>query len=60
MAVDAVLVRPISIAAFFLGTALSIVATPFALASGSTGQVYRTLVAEPFNFAIRRPLGEEP
>jgi hypothetical protein len=59
MVADALIIRPVSILAVFLGTAVAIVATPFAAASGSTGQVYRKLVAEPFNFAVRRPLGEE-
>lgn len=60
MTADALIVRPIGILAIFLGTAVAIVATPFAVTSGSTGQVYKTLVGQPFNFAIRRPLGEEP
>lgn len=55
---DAVVVRPVGIAAIVFGACMAIVATPFALASGSTGKVYQKLVAEPFNFTFTRPLGE--
>ena len=54
---DLVMVRPLGFAALVIGTAASIVATPFALASGSTGQVYDKLVAEPYRFTVCRPLG---
>jgi hypothetical protein len=60
MAVDVCIVRPVSIVGLFLGTAVAIVATPFALMSGTTDQVYKKLVVEPFDFAMRRPLGEKP
>lgn len=59
-AVDVVIVRPVSFVGVVLGTAVAVVATPFALASGTTGSVYKTLVVEPFNFAVRRPLGTQP
>ena len=60
MAADFVIVRPVSIVGLFLGTAMAVVITPFAVASGTTGAVYKKLVVAPFNFAIRRPLGEQP
>ncbi len=55
---DLVLVRPVSLAAYGGGIAASVVATPFTLVSGTTRQTYRTLLDEPFNFAVCRPLGE--
>lgn len=58
MVLDLILVRPISVVALAFGAGMSILATPVALASGSTGPVYEKLVVEPFNFTVRRPLGE--
>lgn len=58
MAADVLVARPIGFAALLLGTAVSIVATPFAVLSGSTKDVYGRLVADPFNYTLRRPLGE--
>ncbi len=55
---DLVFVRPVSFLALALGAVASIVATPFALASGTTHVVYDKLVVEPYNYAICRPLGE--
>ena len=55
--VDLVMVRPLGFAALVIGAAASIVATPFALASGSTGKVYDKLVVEPYQFSVCRPLG---
>jgi hypothetical protein len=54
---DLVLVRPLSFVGLVIGTGASIVATPFALASRTTGPLYKTLVVEPFDFTICRPLG---
>jgi hypothetical protein len=34
------------------------VALPFALSSGSTGDAWDALVAEPFQFTFTRPLGK--
>jgi len=58
MIFDFLIVRPVSFVGLAIGTGISIAATPFALASKSTGPVYERLVVEPFNFAVRRPLGE--
>ena len=41
-----------------VGTAFFIVALPFALSSGSTGDAWDALVAEPFQFTFTRPLGK--
>ncbi len=58
MIMDFVFVRPLGFLSLAVGTAASIAATPFALASGTPGPVYKKLVVEPFNFTVRRPLGE--
>lgn len=59
MVADVLLLRPIGIVALAFGAAVSIVATPFALASGTTPEVYGRLLSDPFCFVFCRPLGEE-
>ena len=54
---DVVLVRPLSLAATVIGTALFIVALPFSVPSGSVNDTARTLVAAPFNYTFSRPIG---
>jgi hypothetical protein len=54
---DIIFLRPLGIAGLALGTAAAIVATPFALPSGSMGVVGSTLIVAPYDFTFRRPLG---
>ena len=54
---DILILRPLGIAGMALGTAGTVVATPFALPSGSMGEVGRTLIIDPYNFTFNRPLG---
>ncbi len=56
--VDIVIARPLGFVALVIGTGAAVVATPFALASGTTHEVYGTLVGQPFYFTVNRPLGE--
>ena len=58
MVMDLLVVRPVSFIGLVIGTGLSLVATPFALASGKTGQVYQRLVVQPYDFTVCRPLGQ--
>ncbi|MGA3173280.1 MAG: hypothetical protein ABSE25_02510 [Syntrophorhabdales bacterium] len=58
MIVDLFFVRPVSFLALLIGTGTSILATPFALATGTTGPVYERLVVEPYYFLVCRPLGQ--
>jgi hypothetical protein len=51
-------IRIISLGLAMVGTAFFIVALPFALSSGSTGDAWDALVAEPFQFTFTRPLGK--
>ena len=50
-------IRVLSLGLAMVGTAFFIVALPFALSSGSTGDAWDALVAEPFQFTFTRPLG---
>ncbi len=58
MVVDVFIGRPMGIVATVLGTAVFIVALPFAALSGSVEPVARTLVADPFKFTFARPVGD--
>jgi len=52
---------PIRIVGFglaLIGSAFFVVALPFALTSGSTGDAWDALVVEPFKFTFTRPLGK--
>ena len=51
-------VRVLGLGLMVVGTAFFIVALPFALTSGSTGDAWDALVVEPFQFTFTRPLGK--
>jgi hypothetical protein len=55
---DILLVRPVSLAATVVGTAVFIVSLPFSIPSKSVGATAQTLVVEPFNYTFTRPIGE--
>jgi hypothetical protein len=55
--VDILLVRPVSLAATIVGTAVFIVSLPFSIPSKSVGATAQTLVVEPFNYTFTRPIG---
>ena len=57
-ATDALVVRPVCLAATVIGTAVFIVALPWAAASKSTKKVAETLVLKPANATFTRPLGD--
>jgi hypothetical protein len=54
---DILLVRPVSLAATVVGTAVFIVSLPFSIPSQSVGSTAQTLVVEPFNYTFTRPIG---
>jgi hypothetical protein len=58
MVVDVIVARPLGLVAIVLGSAVFIVALPFAAISGSVEPVGRTLVAEPCKFTFTRPVGD--
>jgi len=56
--IDVLILRPVGLATCVLGVAASIVAMPFALPSDSTKQVYQLLIADPFYYTFKRPIGK--
>ena len=57
VAVDAVLVRPVSLAAVVVGTALFVVTLPFTIPAGGVSKTARVLISEPFAYTFQRPIG---
>ncbi len=55
---DVLLVRPVSLAAVVIGSAMWVVALPFSIPSGSVGVASEALVAEPFRYTFTRPVGD--
>ena len=51
-------IRILGLGLAVVGTAFFIVALPFAMSSGSTGDTLDALVAEPFQFTFTRPLSK--
>ena len=51
-------IRVLGLGLIVVGTAFFMVALPFALTSGSTGDTWDALVVEPFQFTFTRPLGK--
>lgn len=58
MVVDAVIVRPLGLAATVVGTVLTVVALPFTIPSGSVESSARELILKPADYTFRRPLGD--
>lgn len=58
MVADLAFARPMGFVALVFGTAASIVALPFALATCEPGKMYKKLVVEPYTYTFSRSLGE--
>lgn len=58
MLVDAVLMRPLGLAATVLGAAVTLVTLPFTLPTGSADEAARYMIVEPAEYTFDRPLGE--
>ncbi|MFW6235191.1 MAG: hypothetical protein ACOC24_00240, partial [Desulfovibrionales bacterium] len=58
MAADALVVRPVGIAATVVGGALFIVSLPFSALGGNTDQTFDRMVADPARFTFTRELGK--
>ena len=58
MVVDAVVIRPLGLAATLVGTVLTVVALPFTIPSGSVGASAHELIVRPAEFTFKRPLGD--
>lgn len=57
MGTDAVLVRPVSLAATAVGAGLFVVSLPFSLLGMNVGEAGNRLVVEPAKYTFVRPLG---
>lgn len=57
---DALLVRPLSLAATCIGTAAFVVSLPIALVTRQTRQTVEILMKEPAEYTFTRPLGYFP
>lgn len=55
--VDVALIRPVSLAAVVVGTAVFIASLPFTIPAGGVSKAARVLVAEPFAYTFTRPIG---
>jgi len=58
IAADGWIARPMGLVSTVLGAATFVVTLPFSLTSNSTDRAAKTLVAEPFQYTFRRPLGQ--
>jgi hypothetical protein len=58
MTMDVLIARPAGLAATVFGTAIFIVALPFAIASGSVGATACALVVTPCKYTFVRPIGD--
>jgi hypothetical protein len=59
MAFDGVLVRPISLLGSLISTAFFVVSLPFSATGGNVDQAAHSMVAEPFRYTFKRPLGAD-
>ena len=58
MVVDAVVMRPLGLAATVVGTVLTVVALPFTIPSGSVETSARELILRPAAYTFKRPIGD--
>ena len=58
MIADFLFLRPLGFAATVVGAVFFVVSLPFSGPTGSTGEAFDRLVAEPSNFTFTRPLGK--
>lgn len=55
---DVAIVRPLGIASIALGSAIFVIGLPFTIPSRSVKFSAKKLIAEPFEYTFRRPVGE--
>lgn len=58
MFVDALVVRPMTLAASVVGAATWVVTLPFTLFSGNAGDAGKAWVVDPLGYTFVRPLGD--
>jgi hypothetical protein len=57
MALDALVVRPLGVAATALGSVLYVISLPFSYTGGNQREAQQALVEDPARHTFRRPLG---
>ena len=57
MMADVIALRPLGIAATGVGVVFFVASLPFTVVTGSTGDAFGLLVADPATFTFARPLG---
>ncbi len=55
---DALIVRPIGLAATVMGLGIFMVTLPFTLPGGNAGTAAKALIGEPARYTFGRPLGQ--
>lgn len=58
MLVDIVVMRPLGLVTTVIGTALTIVALPFTIPTGSVGDSAHEFIVKPAEYTFKRPLGQ--
>ena len=58
MVFDTVFLRPFGLLATVFGSAIFVVSLPFSIPGGNTGVAAKKLVADPFRYTFKRPLGQ--
>ncbi len=58
MLLDVVVMRPLGLASTVIGTALTVVALPFTIPSGSVEDSAREWIVRPAEYTFKRPLGD--
>ena len=59
MILDLVLLRPLGLVGFAVGTAVFVVTLPLSALGGNTGEAAKKLVVAPAKYTFTRPLGAE-
>jgi uncharacterized membrane protein len=57
MMADVVFLRPLGFAGLIIGEVFFVASLPFTVITGSTGEAFDKLVADPSTFTFDRPLG---
>jgi hypothetical protein len=58
MVVDLVVIRPLGVVTTIVGTALTVVALPITIPTGSVKKSAQALIVKPAEYTFERPLGE--
>ena len=59
MAFDGLLVRPVSLIGSLVSTVFFVVSLPFSATGGNVDEAAHSMVAEPWRYTFKRPLGAD-